>query len=359
MVAGERPGPSGLAARPAHLTPRKTYGPARSVSLVRSLAVVALIVLAGCAGTPLSLPTVSAGPPALPTQWDVDADGCLTAASFFLVEPTRAHAYLPPGFYAADLSEFLYNTPVTSAKIPAFVAASTCSAFNITNPDTHERRFGALEVVYVGFFIHPPEFATAYANRPSDYNFYAVSFLTPLETGSPATRVPSDMVAAYGWNQTQASVDFMVKPAAQGAPAGHPLISDRTNNTLVPDRYEKLQASGLVTMQGAPAFRFKTDALFPQAFDTPPKLRFWQAAPAGMGFMEFLLPQRTVMAGPLLECWMQEGTLIHEIAAERHAFPEGDPDQAELCGLIDSFGLVFDHHRLVGQLHHLDGVFPV
>lgn len=306
----------------------------------------------------MSPPAGLSDPVGLPAQWDVEGSGCLTVASFFLVNETRTHPYLPPGFFAGDLSEFLYNTPVTSAKVPAFVAASTCQHFNVTELESQTQANGALELVYVGFFIRAPEFSSAYANRPSDYNFYAVSFLTPLASGTDATRVPSDMVGAYGWNQSEAQVTVSVTNHTGPAPSSHPLVSALTRGTYAPDQVEYLGGHGTVTQGGQQTFTFEADAFFPQAFAEEPRLRFWQAAPAGIGFMEFELPQRTVMAGPLRECAMLPGTLIHDIAADRQDASTGTPADEAVCGLLDSFALVFDEHALAGRFHHLDGVFP-
>ncbi len=337
------------------LGPHNAYASWRRLPSVRPLLLVPVLLLAGCAGTPLDLPSGQETFTGLPVKWAVDAEGCFTTATFFLVDQNRTREYLPPGFHAGDLSGFLYHTAVTSGRVPAFVATSTCERFNATNPETSELREGSLEIVYLGFYVLPPEFSRAYANKPSDYNFYVVSYVAPLRGGADGTEVPVDIVKMYGWAHKDGELTMQVERHAGEAPSGHPLLSETTKGTAAPDQAEVLSGEGVVRMDGASAFEFSARAFFPQAFEEPPSLRFWQAAPPGIGFLEFGLGNRTVMAGPLDRCVVAPNNIIADIVGV-HGGGEAD---GRPCGATDSFALVFDRHSLQGQFHHMEGVHPI
>ncbi len=344
--------------------PHKPYGPRRGVGLVRAVLLVLIVMMAGCASLQQGPFTTGSPVDALPDQWRVAATGCFTSTSFFLVEPSQANPYLPQGFHAGDLSEFLYDTPVTSSKVPAFVATSTCSRFNMTADDrpdacttygigtgTDGRCEGALEVAYLGFFIEAPQFRSAYANEPADFNFYVVAFLTPLGDAPEHLQVSSNVAALYGWNQQDARIQVSVENHTRPAPSGHPAINDLAEGRPVPNHADALSSRGSVELQGANAFAFEAHAFFPQPFETAPSLRFWQEGSSGIGFMEFALPSKTVMAGPIEACAIAPGTIIHEVIGPRQE-DHGDTP----CGLLDSFALVFDEHELTGYLHQITGV---
>lgn len=320
VILGSRP------SRPRHQPPHKPYGRQRALLPVsRGAAVLLVVALAGFAASAMGAP---------PDQWQLSAQGCQTTAAFFLVEYHQADRFLPPAFQPRDLAAFLYYTPVTSGKVPAFVALSTCEEMRFEGQDARE---GTLQITYVGFFVEPPGLGSAYAAQPADYDFYTVAYLGPDQ--GPAA-VPFAVTDAYGWRNEPAEVTLDVQ--------AHASTDIPRLDPPAPDRAEALTSSGQVVQDGEPVFSFDAQAFFPQTFEAPPKLRFWHEGPGGLGWLEFALPMQTVATGPLGGCTIGQDSIVMDVI--------GHGGDANLCGPFDSFALVFARHDLTGRLHHLEGV---
>ncbi len=335
--------------------PHNAYARGPGVSLVRVglFAVLVSILFAGCTSVGPAEPVSDAAEVQQRIgAWNTAAKGCQTTSVFFLVDEWRVHEFLPLGFAPQDLSQFYYNTPVTSSKIPVFVAISQCDELTMdasaSGGPVHE---GSLDLGYIGIYVQPPAVAGRFAEAPADHNFYALTFLAPgPEAANESSYMPVDATQPYGWSWSPAELELHLNQVVDRTT----IIGDEnlTRGLAVPDAVEVVGSSISVRMDGEDVYAFRAGAFFPHPFREAPSLRFWHVGPHGTGFMEFDVPFKTVAAGPLERCTMASGsTLAHVL------YDDGEVD-GRPCALIDSFALVFSEHQLEGRFRHLEGAGP-
>ncbi len=279
---------------------------------------------------PVPEPT-SEGPHVPPFQ-PLNSTGCQSMTTFFLEPISVAAKWLPPGFFARDLSDFLAFNYAVSNRVPVFMAVVHCEDADPGGP---------LTLAFAGFYVHPPTIAPADIPAGANFNssmahdFYVLQYWTPqLER--------LDALAQLHWPVDESAAAVAIDLPA-GAPA--PLVLPSPG----PSRVQVATSEAQVGQQ----FSSETAAAFPQRFQQPPLLRFWHQGEYGLGWMQYQLYEDTFSAGAVLDCSIKPDSLLYQIT-EREPIAQG----RGACLTVDSFTLVMPDHRLVGGLWHLPGVEP-
>jgi hypothetical protein len=238
------------------------------------LAVVLLVVLAGCAARPAASPgpgKVSAPAPA--DMVDYPEAACTNLLLFQFVDYPVTDAYLPPGFHPRDPQDFL-GAPTAIGQAGVIFLALSCHGPSNDNND--------LSSAQLAIFVEHP---SVHGTESASYDFYEVARYGPHSRFD-------DVLAAGGWPRIPAGVNLTV---SGGVSDGN--FSTFGNATVTDGQGQVASMIGLMS----PAIPL-----------TGTVARFWHDGPQGLAYLDYRTPLHPLVGSGT--CTARAGTPLAAFA---------------------------------------------